>query len=356
MGVDINYESYTNKASTRTGTCNGIALPTGSVGCTPAGYTVGANTPGNIASVPGNYASSQAWGAGFYANDTIQVIPEVKLVAGLRWDYYAASIGNSINRVNTAGNTAVPYQYQVDTFLSVRGGVIYEPTPAQSYYVSYSTSFNPSLEQLTSTTGASYLPPENNKGVEAGVKYELLGGNLSLNGAVFSIIKNNARTANPDGTYTPTGNVQVSGARAQFAGRITPEWQVFGGYAYLNGVIIQGLNYQNGQGNTTGKVPLNTPKDTANLWTTYTFKETYEIGGGFFYVGQRYANNTNTVVVPAYTRVDLTAAYKQPAYDVRLNVYNLFNTVYYDGVIASDGGRAVVGSGLTGMITLNYRL
>ncbi len=356
MGIDINYESYTNKASSRTGTCNGIALPVGSVGCTPAGYTVGANTPGNIASLPGNYASSQAWGAGFYANDTIQLIPEVKLVAGLRWDYYAASIGNSINRVNTAGNTAVPYQFQVDTFLSVRGGIIYEPTPAQSYYVSYSTSFNPSLEQLTSTTGASYLPPENNRGVEAGVKYELLGGNLSVGGAIFSIVKNNARSANPDGTYSPVGNVQVSGARAQFSGRITPEWQVFGGYAYLNGIILQGLNYQNGQGNTTGKVPLNTPKDTANLWTTYTFNETYEVGGGFFYVGQRYASNTNYVVVPAYTRVDLTAAYKRPAYDVRLNVYNLFNTVYYDGVIASDGGRAVVGSGLTGMITLNYRL
>jgi hypothetical protein len=47
------------------------------------------------------------------------------------------------------------------------------------------------------------------------------------------------------------------------------------------------------------------------------------------------------VTVPAYTRFDLTAAYKQPKYDVRLNVYNLFNTMYYDGVIASDGGRAV---------------
>ena len=124
----------------------------------------------------------------------------------------------------------------------------------------------------------------------------------------------------------------------------------------MNGVILQGLNYQNGIGNTTGKVPLNTPTDSANLWTTYTFKETYEIGGGFFYVGQRYANNANTVVVPAYTRFDLTAAYKQPTYDVRLNVYNLFNSVYYDGVIASDGGRAVMGSGTTGMITLNYRL
>ncbi len=356
MGIDLNYESYTNQQMSRTGTCFGNALPSGSVGCTPAGYTVGANTPGNVATVLGNYASSSAWGAGFYANDTIQLLPELKVVAGLRWDYYAAQIANSVNRNNTAGNTTVAGLQQTDTFLSVRGGIIYEPTPAQSYYASYSTSFNPSLEQLTSTTGTQNLPPENNKGVEAGVKYELFGSNLSLNGAVFSIIKNNARTANPDGTFSPTGNVQVSGARAGFAGRITPEWQVFGGYAYLNGVILQGLNYQNGQGNTTGKVPLNTPRDTANLWTTYTFKETYEIGGGFFYVGQRYANNTNTVVVPAYTRVDLTAAYKQPAYDVRLNVYNLFNTVYYDGVIASDGGRAVVGSGLTGMITLNYRL
>jgi catecholate siderophore receptor len=356
MGIDLNYESYTNQQMSRTGTCFGNALPAGSVGCTPAGYTVGANSPSNVATVLGNYASSSAWGAGFYANDTIQLLPELKVVAGLRWDYYAAQIANSVNRNNTAGSTTVAGLQQTDTFLSVRGGIIYEPTPAQSYYVSYSTSFNPSLEQLTSTTGTQNLPPENNKGVEAGVKYELFGANLSLNGAVFSIIKNNARTANPDGTFSPTGNVQVSGARAGFAGRITPEWQVFGGYAYLNGVILQGLNYQNGQGNTTGKVPLNTPRDTANLWTTYTFKETYEVGGGFFYVGQRYANNTNTVVVPAYTRVDLTAAYKQPAYDVRLNVYNLFNTVYYDGVIASDGGRAVVGSGLTGMITLNYRL
>ncbi len=356
MGIDLNYESYTNKQSSRTGTCNGIALPAGSVGCTPAGYTVGANTPGNVASVPGNYASSQAWGAGFYFNDTVQLLPEVKVVGGLRWDYYSATIGNSLNSANTSGSTQVPFLDQADSFLSVRAGVIYEPTPAQSYYVSYSTSFNPSLEQLTSTTGTSNLPPENNKGVEAGVKYELLNANLSLNAAVFSIVKNNARTANPDGSYSPTGNVQVSGGRVGFSGRITPEWQVFGGYAYLNGVILQGLSYQNGIGNTTGKVPLNTPRDSANLWTTYTIKETYEIGGGFFYVGQRYANNANTVVVPAYTRFDLTAAYKQPTYDVRLNVYNLFNSVYYDGVIASDGGRAVMGAGTTGMITLNYRL
>ena len=65
------------------------------------------------------------------------------------------------------------------------------------------------------------LPPETNEGFEAGVKYELFNGNLSLNGALFQITKNNARTANADGTFTPTGTVRVQGARVGVAGQIT---------------------------------------------------------------------------------------------------------------------------------------
>lgn len=357
-GLDLNYESYTSKVSTRTGACNNRPLPAGSVGCVPAGFTTGGGTPGTVPSVPGNYANSQAWGAGIYFNDTVTVVPQVKLVGGLRWDVYSAQIGNSLNYANTPGNTTIPYFTQTDYFTSVRAGVIYEPTPEQSYYASYSTSFNPSLEQLTSTTGGQNLPPESNAGFEVGTKYELLKGNLSLNGALFQITKMNARTANPDGTFSPTGTVQVQGARVGFAGRLMPEWQVFGGYAYLNGRIVNGITNtaNSGVGTTTGMVPLNTPKDSANLWTTYTIKETYEIGAGVFYVGQRYANNQNTVQVPEYARFDLTAAYKLPTYDVRLNVYNIFNTMYYDSLMASDGGRAVPGSGTTAMITLNYRM
>ena len=356
MGIDLNYESYTNQTYIRTGRCNGIALAAGSIGCTPAGFTVGAGTPGNSASIPTNYASSQAVGLGAYFNDTIQLMPWLKAVGGLRWDIYSAQIGNSINSANTRGSTAVPYLTQTDTFTSVRGGLILEPTRQQSYYVSYSTSFNPSLEQLTSTTGSQTLPPETNQGVEAGVKYELLNGNLSLNGALFQITKYNARSQNADGTFSPTGTVQVKGARIGAAGRITPEWQVFGGYAWLDARILQGQTFINGIGNTTGNVPLNTPAGSGNIWTTYTIRDTYEVGGGMFYVGQRYANNQNTVQVPQYFRFDLTAAYRQPTWEIRANVLNLFNTMYYDSLMASDGGRAVPGSGTTGLLTFTYRM
>ncbi len=356
-GVDLNYESYTNKTTTRNGSCNGVALVAGSPGCVPAGFTQGGSS-GSQGNIPGNYAWSQAYGAGIYFNDTITVVPQLKLVGGLRWDVYSAQVGNSLNYANLAGSTVTPWLQQTDYFTSVRGGAIYEPTPEQSYYVSYSTSFNPSLEQLASTTGSMNLPPESNEGYEAGAKYQLLNGNLGVNGALFQITKFNARTANADGTFSPTGTVRVQGVRFGAAGRLTPEWQIFGGYAHLNARIINGITNtaNSGVGTTTGMVPLNTPRDSGNIWTTYTINQTWEIGGGAFYVGQRYANNQNTVSVPAYVRFDMTAAYLQPKYDIRLNVQNLTNTMYYDSLMASDGGRAVAGSGITGMITLNYRL
>ena len=103
-------------------------------------------------------------------------------------------------------------------------------------------------------------------------------------------------------------------------------------------------------------VPLNTPKDSANLWTTYTFKEATRSAAASSMSASATPTTPNTVQVPDYTRFDLTAAYKQPTYDIRLNVFNVFNTMYYDALIASDGGRAVPGSGPTGMLTLNYRM
>ncbi|MGE5151143.1 MAG: TonB-dependent receptor [Rhodospirillaceae bacterium] len=355
-GIELGYESYYNQNSYRPGSCNGVALQSpfatsGYVGCTSLYYPSGSNDPGGP-SIPSNLATAQARSFAGYFNDTITVIPEVKLVGGVRYDVYWAQIGNTINSLNTAGNTTLAYADQTTTFASVRGGVIWQPTQEQTYYVSYSTSFNPSLEQLVSTTGASQpLPPETNESIEGGAKFGLFNDNLSLTGALFQITKQNARSQNNDGTFTATGTIRVRGVRTGVAGRITPEWQVFGGYTYLDAVITNGI----GTG-TTGNQPINTPRDSGNLWTTYTFAGKYEIGGGATYIGQRYANNTDSTVVPGFVRFDATAAYRQPKYDVRLNVFNVLNATYYDQIIASDGGRVVPGSGLTAMLTLTHRM
>jgi catecholate siderophore receptor len=348
-GIDLGYESYRNQAYTRTGACNGAPLAAGFVGC--QSLTAPSGSGPILPEVVANLAMGYAYSFGAYANDTIQLIPEVKLVGGLRYDIYSSQIGNSINSVNTVGNTAVPYLAQTDNYLSYRAGVIYQPVKWQTYYVSTSTSFNPSLEQLTSTTGTQNLPPETNTAYEAGVKYDLFKEQLSLTGAIFQITQDNARTTNGDGTFSAAGTIRVKGIRTGVAGRLTEEWQVFGGYTYLDARIINGIGV-----GTQGMIPQNTPTDSAMIWTTYTFAKKYEIGGGVTYTGVRFANNTDSTAVPAGYHADATLAYKMEKADLRLNLFNLTNSLYYEQAMASDGGRTVPYTGFTAMLTYSMRM
>ena len=353
-GIEVGFDSYYNQNFFRNGTCNGVALQganalTGYTGCSPL-LSPNNSDPG-APSRAGNLATANSKSIAGYVNDSIDLLPELKLVGGLRYDVFAAQIGNTINTLNTPGNTTLAFADQTTTFTSVRGGVIFQPETWQAYYVSYSTSFNPSLEQLVTTTGTSQpLPPEQNEAFEIGSKIDLLAGNLSLTGALFQITKLNSRSQNADGTFTANGTVRVQGARAGISGRLTDQWQIFAGYTYLDARIVSAI-----AAGTANMMPLNTPNHSATLWTSYNFTEQWEAGGGVTFMGRRYANNTNTVQAPEFFRFDAMAAYHFETFDVRLNVFNLFDSVYYDQLIASDGGRSVPGSGRAAMLSLAKR-
>lgn len=231
----------------------------------------------------------------------------------------------------------------------MRAGVIYQPTESQSYYFSYGTSFNPSLETLTVTNNTQNLSPEHTKSYEVGGKWDLLNDNLSVTSALFQQEKSNARTQTSTGEYLLEGDIRVRGFQASVTGHITPKWQVFGSYTYMNGTILSARD------GTQGKTLANTPRNTFTLWTTYAFTPHWEIGGGPTYMSGRYAANTNYVQVGGYTRWDATAAYHAKRWDLRLNVLNLTDKFYYDALIQSDGGRAVPGIGRTFLATLDYR-
>jgi catecholate siderophore receptor len=351
VGTEFGHDSYRNQAYTRTGSCNGVALPTGYAACVSVLNPAYAASPTTAAEVPGNLAGGEADTAAGYVNDTVTLTPQLKLVGGLRYDRYAATITNTLNSGNTAGNTSFPSLSQTVTYTSVRAGAIWQPSKPQSYYVSYSTSFDPSLEQLVSTTGLTRpLPPETNQAYEVGGKWEVRKDQLDLTAAAFQITQDNARSQNSDNTYTANGTIQVKGVRLGASGKINRRWTLFAGYTHLDAKIIDAIAV-----GTLGKVPSNTPKDTVTLWTTYEPAKHWQIGGGAVYLSQRYLNNTDLVSVPGYTRWDATIAYRLARYDVRLNLFNLTGAHYYDSLIQSDGGRAVPGTGRTAMISLVYR-
>jgi catecholate siderophore receptor len=350
-GAELGADDYRNQNYFRNGACGGVALnpPTGTSGyvaCTPLIDPPQVASPANVPESPGNLATGHGITTAAFVNDTVSLGRQWKVVAGARYDRFRARIENS-----APSATQLASESQTVNFTSVRGGVIYQPTPAQSFYASYSTSFNPSLEQLVATTGATQpLPPQENRAYEAGLKWDVLDGNVSTNAAVFRITQFNARAQNSDGTYTATGTVRVDGFRAGLAGRVSKSIQVFGAYTYLDATIADAIAPA-----TQGRTPSNTPRHSANLWATYALTPEWEVGGGANFVGARFANNTDLVRVPAYTRIDAVIAYHQPRYDVRLNLFNLGNKRYYDAIIPSDGGRAVPGLARTAMVSVAYR-
>jgi catecholate siderophore receptor len=352
VGGELGRDTYVNQAYYRNGNCNGTALnpatgTSGYVACEPVLDPSYTTSPSSVVSKAGNFATSSANSFGAYINDSVEFSPQWKLVGGLRYDNFQAKVTNSIT------SATVPARIdQTVNFTSVRLGGIWQPSDSQSYYLSYSTSFNPSLEQLTNTTGGSSpLPPEKNKSYELGGKWDPVQGKLSLNAAVFQITQDNARSQQTDGTYLATGTIRVNGARLGASGLILPKWKVFAGYSYLDADITQGIAV-----GTQGMVPGNVPKHSATLWSTYEVAPHWEVGGGGTAMSSRFLNNTDTVAVPKYVRFDATLAYRQKDYDIRLNLFNLTDKFYYDALIQSDGGRAVPGTGRSAMLTFAYHI
>ncbi|HEY4317296.1 MAG TPA: TonB-dependent siderophore receptor [Herbaspirillum sp.] len=345
LGLELGHEGYNNQASNRFGDCP-VAAPSTTqsfVGCAPVinpSYSAFSN---NVPSTPYNRAGGSANTIAVYGGDTVALSDHFKFVGGLREDRFVASISNSISAPADASQTI--------NFLSVRAGGIWQPTSAQAYYLSYGTSFNPSLEQLTGSVGQTSLDPEKNKSYELGGKWDI-SEDLATNASIFQITKENARSQVSPGVFSLDGTVRVRGAAAGATGRLSKRWQITGNYTYLDAQVLKAA-----AGDTTlGKVPVNVPKHSFSGWTTYRLAKGWEIGAGPTYMSQRYANTGNTVRVGGYTRWDAMVAYTQPKYDIRLNLFNLANKMYYDALIQSDGGRSVPGSGRTALLSVNYRM
>jgi catecholate siderophore receptor len=309
------------------------------VSLTDPAYLEGADLPSSAS----NSVRADATTVAPYLNDTMRFSKEWLAVAGVRYDRYNASLTNSLNQPPSAS--------QGIGFTSVRAGVIFQPTDVQSYYASYGTSFNPSLEQLTLTNGQQSLDPEKSKSYEVGAKWDALDGNLSLTLALFDIEKTNARSQVSPGVYALTGDVRVRGVELGAAGRLTRNWQIFGGYTFLDAEIVSASALDA----TQGKVPANTPRNSATLWTTYAFSPQWSAGTGVSYMSERCANNNNAVKVDDYFRWDAMVSYNLPKWTFQVNVLNLANRLNYDALIPSDRGRAVPGIDRTALFTAMYR-
>ncbi|MFC5386973.1 TonB-dependent receptor [Aquamicrobium segne] len=263
-----------------------------------------------------------------YLFDTIKFNEQWSLNAGIRLDnYHVTDVGND------RSNKATMFNYQV--------GLVYKPLPYASLYVAHGTSSNPAGETLGQSGGAdgvaggglsaaqANLDPEKNVSYEIGTKWDVLDERLSLTAALFYTEKTNQRANDPTtGQAALIGNSRAKGIELGVAGNITDRWQVFGGYTYTDAKLVDDAKLVNSNdGNRLKFIPAH----TFSVWSTYDVTEKLTMGGGAYYMSERFMDDANTKALPSHWRVDLMAAYKvNENFDLQLNINNLFNETIYD--------------------------
>jgi catecholate siderophore receptor len=262
---------------------------------------------------------------GAYLIDTVGLNAYVDLIAGYRFDYFSADYDQV-----TLRSGAELHLQELNRVGSPRAALLVRPTPRQTYYLSFGTSFDPSAEALTLTTKTAGLGPVKARTYEAGAKSEWLNGGLQITAALFHTEVDNAQTNDPDNpTITVlNGNERVNGLELGATGYLTRHWELFAGYTYLDGRTIA-----SGTPADVGKLMPNTAHNALNLWTEYEFPGGWEIGGGVNWLSRRYADSAEAAYVPGYVNWNAMAAYHfSPRLELQLNGFNLFNRLYYDGI------------------------
>ena len=191
-----------------------------------------------------------------YAIDQIRLLPKLDLIGGLRFDLFAADFDSFLNN---------QHFNRTDTQVSPRAGLVFHPTPAQSYYFSYGTSFNPSAEALALAMNNADTPPEENRTFEIGVKIGLWDDTVNFQGALFQIEKTNARTTDPETLLLVLeGKQRVQGFELAIISRPLPRWNLLAGFTYLDSKVLESQDVQNNVP-VQGKQLQNTPRYSANL-------------------------------------------------------------------------------------------
>ncbi len=300
--------------------------------------------------------------AAAYVQDAISFSDEWKALAGLRYDRYQ----QQSRLANGAGVTTANLS-RTDSAVSPRAGLVWQPGGTQSYYASWSRSFQPSGENFALAANNADLAPETTRNTEVGAKYDLWGGRANASVSLFRLERDNIKTSDPiTNRIVPVGTQRTDGLELTFNADLHDGWKMMAGYAWLDATITDSIAVDrsvNAPGTTTasavtvkGKRATLTSRNTANLWLTKDLGHGYTVGGGANAVGSRYANPGNTVVLPGYVTADAMAAYRTGRYEVQLNVNNIGDTRYIVSGHGSSPNLSLPGAPRNVALTLRYSL
>ncbi|MEG5262815.1 TonB-dependent siderophore receptor [Pseudomonas sp. JDS28PS106] len=289
---------------------------------------------------------------GAYAVARFNPIDPLKIIIGSRVTWYDFN--------DRSGDT----DYSVTREVTPYAGVIYDLNETYSVYASYTEIFKPQTEV---TAGGGALPPMTGKNYEIGLKGEYFDGALNASVALFDMEQKdrayelaNQSTSCPsfqsNKCYAAAGEVRSRGIDAELSGALTPNWQFSASYTYVLSQYVKDEDETN-----EGKLfAPDQPKHLFKAATSYDLQgdlNKWRVGADVFAQSKTFERVGNgTSDQDAYGIVGLMAGYRfDEHWDGRVNVNNLFNTRYWQG-IPNASGAGQYGDPRNLMFTLKWSL
>ena len=257
---------------------------------------------------------------GVYLAGKFQVLDALKVVAGARlsdWEYTAED-GNGSREFT---NELTPYF-----------GVIYDVARDHSLYASYTDIFKP---QNRRDENANYLGPIIGRNYETGVKSEWFDSRLNTALSIFRIEQDNYAqeisgvsvpvNGGSEKAYRAADGVVSEGVEFEMDGEINDNWGINFGVANFEAKDAQKV-----------KVNTNNSRTTSNLFVKYKMDK-WRTGAGLNYRSKIYLGTGSARI----DQGDIVLASAMLGYQVdpnisiQLNVENLFDKEYYEGIGAN---------------------
>ena len=260
---------------------------------------------------------------GLYVQDQIRFNEQWQVLAGLRYDRFDIESTNYLKKTDRTED-------RQSHSTSPRLGVVWTPLEHHSFYASWTKTFSPVGGGLIGITpgaagNTNDLSPELTKQKEIGVKSDWLDDRLSTTLAVYELELYNRRTKDPaNPTITLLSGLQRSrGIELTASGKLGGNWYMRGGIGLQDATVVKDNN------GFEGKRINGVAKHNGSLYVTWKPEMGWYAETGLTLVGQRYADNQNTVTLPGYGRWDALAGYREKDWDVSGALTNLTDRYYY---------------------------
>ncbi len=264
---------------------------------------------------------------GLYIQDQLRLNDQWQVLAGVRFDQFEVETTNKIKNLS---------ENQDSNSTSPRVGVVYSPWKEHSFYASWSKTFSPVGGGLIGITpgaagNTNETSPEETRQKEVGVKSDWLDERLSTTLAIYELELYNRRTSDPNipDVTLLTGLQRSRGVELTATGNIVGNWYVRGGIGIQDATIVKDENGQ--EGNRVSNVA----KRNGSLFLTWKPEMGWYGETGLTLVGERFADNQNTAVLPGYGRWDALAGFRTKDWDVRAALNNIADKTYYSSATSA---------------------